>query len=63
MTFPPSNAHIERNEAGEPTGWTVPEEPFWHDVCQGFHGDGQCPDEYDQVDEDKFNGGLDSWDF
>jgi hypothetical protein len=50
--FPPANAIIDRNEAGEPTGWDVPEEgPPYCDICGFAHGS-HCPEEPDEDDDD-----------
>lgn len=57
--FPPAGSEIHRNEAGEPTGWSAPEDAstYYHDVCGDYHPDGQCPEDdnedYD-ADEDPY---------
>lgn len=55
--FPPAGSEIHRNEAGEPTGWSAPEDAstYYHDVCGDYHPDGQCPEDDDEdydADED-----------
>lgn len=49
MTFPTSDAHIYRNEAGEPVGWDRPAEPPYCDIC-GYHHAGPCPMDDGYVD-------------
>jgi hypothetical protein len=50
--FPPSNAIVNRNELGEVTGWDVPGEPYYHDVCGLTHAEDKCPeDEYNGEDD------------
>lgn len=54
MTFPPAGAEIERNEAGEVTGWDMPAEPWYCDVCGVDHSPAHltCPaDDYGDDDE------------
>jgi hypothetical protein len=55
--FPPAGSEIHRNEAGEPTGWSAPEDSstYYHDVCGSHHPDGQCPEDVDDDDA------LDAW--
>lgn len=47
MGFPPSNAQVYYNEAGEPMGWDVSGEPEYFDCC-GVYGRCVC----DDTDED-----------
>lgn len=58
MTFPPSNANIIRNEAGEPIGWDVPGEPE-------YDPDDFLPQGDDDSDEEDYPPGMghrqDTW--
>jgi hypothetical protein len=58
--FPPAGSQIYRNEAGEPTGWSAPEDSstYYHDVCGMQHSDGQCPEDGDENYDDD---ALDAW--
>lgn len=52
--FPPHDAIIHRNEAGEPIGWDVPsDETYYCDFCGYDHADGvHYQEEEDMEDED-----------
>lgn len=47
--FPPHNAQVVTNDAGEPIGWDVAEEPEYQDCC-GVYGRCVC-DDVDDGDE------------
>lgn len=50
--FPPSNATIYHNEAGEVVGWSIEDDaPAWCDWCGSTHS-GPCFDDLADDDED-----------
>jgi hypothetical protein len=52
MGFPPANAEIYYNEAGEPTAWDVPGEPEYFDCC-GVYGRCVCDDEDEDYEDNQ----------